>query len=95
MEFKATLQDGTGQHEITLDMGLYKSEQGFVGALNSQFPTPQGMPTASEQLINAYPNHFFGVAGSLQPYARENGYGVGFANGERSNALPHLRGASY
>ena len=51
MEFKATLQDGTGQHEITLDMGLYKSEQGFVGALNSQFPTPQGMPTASEQLF--------------------------------------------
>jgi len=51
MEFKATLQDGTGQHEITLDMGLYKSEQGFVGALNSKFPTPQGMPTASEQLF--------------------------------------------
>ena len=51
MEFKATLQDGTGQHEITLDMGLYKSEQGFVGALNSKYPTPQGMPTASEQLF--------------------------------------------
>lgn len=51
MEFKATLQDGTGQHEITLDMSLYKSEQGFVGALNSKYPTPQGMPTASEQLF--------------------------------------------
>ena len=51
MEFKATLQDGTGQHEITLGMELYKSEQGFVGALNSRFPTPQGMPTASEQLF--------------------------------------------
>ena len=32
-------------------MSLYKSEQGFVGALNSKYPTPQGMPTASEQLF--------------------------------------------
>ena len=51
MEFKATIADGTGQHEINLDMGLYKSAKGFVGELNSRHPTAAGMPTAAEQLF--------------------------------------------
>jgi hypothetical protein len=51
MEFIATLNDGTGQHEIKLDMSLYKSERGFVSELNHRFPTPVGMPTASDQLF--------------------------------------------
>ena len=50
MEFKATITDITGQHEITLDMGLYKSSKGFSAELNSRHPTAAGMPTASEQL---------------------------------------------
>ena len=50
MEFKATITDITGQHEITLDMGLYKSNKGFSAELNSRYPTAAGMPTASDQL---------------------------------------------
>ena len=50
MEFKATITDITGQHEITLDMSLYKSNKGFSAELNSRYPTAAGMPTASDQL---------------------------------------------
>ena len=51
MEFKTTIVDATGQHEATLDMGLYKSSKGFIGEFNSRYPTAAGMPTASDQLF--------------------------------------------
>jgi hypothetical protein len=51
MEFKTVIVDASGQHEVSLDLGLYKSDKGFVGELNSRFPTGVGMPSASEQLF--------------------------------------------
>ncbi len=51
MEYKTNIVDATGQHEISLDMGLYKSDKGFVAELNSRHPTAAGLPTASEQLF--------------------------------------------
>lgn len=51
MEFKANIDDGTGQHEISLDMSLYKSNRGFVSELNHRYPTPVGAPTAADQLF--------------------------------------------
>ena len=51
MEFKANIVDGRGQHEVTLDLGLYKSDKGFVGEMNSRFPVAAGMPTAAEQVF--------------------------------------------
>lgn len=50
MEFKTTLVDISGQHEVALDMSLYKSDKGFAGELNSRFPVAAGMPSAAEQL---------------------------------------------
>ena len=51
MEFKFKLLDGSGQHEASLGMDLYKSDKGFVGELNSRYPVASGMPTAAEQLF--------------------------------------------
>ena len=50
MEFKATITDITGNHEVTLGMDLYKSSKGFSAEFNSRYPTAAGMPTATEQL---------------------------------------------
>lgn len=49
MEYKFNYNDGTGTHEAKLDMGLYKSEKGFVAELNSRYPVQAGMPTAADQ----------------------------------------------
>lgn len=51
MEFTFNLNDGTGQHEASVGMELYKSKRGFVGELNSRFPVSAGLPTASQQLF--------------------------------------------
>ena len=51
MEYKFIFTDGKGNHEAKLDMSLYKAEGGFVAELDSRYPTPVGMPTASEQLF--------------------------------------------
>jgi len=50
-ECKAIITDGSGQREISLDLGLYKSPKGFAGELNSRYPTPVGVPTATQQLM--------------------------------------------
>lgn len=51
MEHKFNYTDGSGNHEAKVDLGLYKSEKGFVAELNTRYPTQAGMPTASEQLF--------------------------------------------
>ena len=68
MEFKATIVDAAGSHEIALDMSLYKSTKGFVGELNSRYPTAVGMPTASEQLFAQC--GFFRTQNAANPSAR-------------------------
>jgi hypothetical protein len=51
MEFKTIILDASGQHEVTLDMSLYKSDKGFAGELNSRYPVSAGMPSATEQVF--------------------------------------------
>lgn len=65
MEYKAIINDGTGNVEINLSMDLYKSPLGFVGELNKRYPVMAGMPLAAEQL--------FAQSGLLNHADRDNG----------------------
>ena len=69
MEFKTTIVDGSGQHEVSLGLDLYKSEKGFAAELNSRFPTPIDMPTAAEQVFA----HTIELGGTLS-----GEHGIGF-----------------
>lgn len=51
MEYKFNFTDGSATHEASIDLGLYKSEKGFVAELNSRYPVQAGLPSASEQLF--------------------------------------------
>jgi hypothetical protein len=51
MEHKFNYTDGSGTHEAKVDLGMYKSDKGFVAELNTRYPVQAGMPTASEQLF--------------------------------------------
>lgn len=51
MEYKASIDDGKGLQEVTLDLSMYRSDKGFAGEVNTRFPVAPDMPSASEQLF--------------------------------------------
>lgn len=51
MEYKFIYTDGKGNHEATVNLGMYREEGGFVAAVNKQYPVAAGVPSASDQLF--------------------------------------------
>lgn len=56
MEFKTVINDGNGQHEVALDMSIYRSALSPKAEIDNRFPVLAGTPLASDQILA---NHGF------------------------------------